>query len=391
MALALRRIPILARDILGLGAVCAIAVACGNGSSSSGELTGTTSADIIGGTNSTTAQNSVVLIVQPVGTDVQVNCSGTLLAPKLVLTARHCVSNTSDQGFSCNKSGVGTAGGDIQGDVDPTTLYIFTGATRATKFSEAAAHGAKIFHDDGTNLCDHDLALLLLDTAITDMPYAPIRLTTNATVSESIEAVGWGVTTDTLTPSTRQQRTVNVERVGPDRDDANQLDIPPHEFEVGESICQGDSGGPAFDTSTGAVVGVVSRGGNDSTPDPNNPAASCTGASNFYSEPSNFVDTIKSAYAAAGQSPWLEGGPKPTTCGVVDGAALCSYDCSAEACPTGYACSGGDSGTPLCVATDAPAAGSSSSSSGGCAVGARNPSGEGGGGSIAFAIAATPA
>jgi hypothetical protein len=33
------------------------------------------------------------------------------------------------------------------------------------------------------------------------------------------------------------------------------------EFEVGLSICQGDSGGPAINESTGAVVGVVSRGG----------------------------------------------------------------------------------------------------------------------------------
>src|SRR5205085_9664497 len=42
---------------------------------------------------------------------------------------------------------------------------------------------------------------------------------------------------------------------------ASKTPLGPHEFEVGKSICQGDSGGPAISETTGAVIGVVSRGG----------------------------------------------------------------------------------------------------------------------------------
>ena len=77
---------------------------------------------------------------------------------------------------------------------------------------------------------------------------------------------------------------------------------------MGESICEGDSGGPAFDSTTGAVVGIVSRGGNGTAPVDNEPAAACVDASNFYSEPSHFEAVIDAAYTAAGATPDLETG-----------------------------------------------------------------------------------
>jgi hypothetical protein len=379
------------RWVLG-GSLLLVVSACSS-STPTGETTGSGSEAIINGTDSTDAQNSVVMIEQPLSASSVVICSGVLLAPTLVMTARHCVSNLPDEGFTCDENGVGSEGGDILSDVDPTSLYIFTGATRETKLTQARARGTKLFHDTATNICNHDLALILLDTAIDDEPIVPVRLKTGPTTNESVVAVGWGVTTSTETPSTRQQRTLDIERVGPNRDDANELDVPPNEFEVGESICEGDSGGPAFDSTTGAVVGIVSRGGNDTQPVAGDPAASCVGASNFYSEPSHFESIIDSAYAAAGQDPWLEGQGDPRLtapgdsctdsaacqtglCGDVNGSRICTYDCSSAACPSGFACEASDAGGSFCIAS---AASSSGGSSGGCAVsGGRDRDGRGG-------------
>jgi secreted trypsin-like serine protease len=69
------------------------------------------------------------------------------------------------------------------------------------------------------------------------------------------------------------------------RDHVRVLDRSENEFVVGESTCSGDSGGPALDAS-GAVVGVVSRGG---------PACTGSNATNIYTATSAFSRLIKRA------------------------------------------------------------------------------------------------
>jgi MYXO-CTERM domain-containing protein len=324
------------RSIFGAALVltACLSSGCSGGAGESSEPTGSSSQAIIDGTNSTSAQDSVVLIEQPLSATEMVICSGVLLAPNLVMTARHCVSNLPDEAFTCDENGVGSAGGDIESDVDPSSLYVFVGATRQTKLSQAAARGKELFHDDATNICNHDVAVILLDTSIPDAVIAPVRLDSGPLVNESIVAVGWGVTSTTETPGTRQQRTISVQRVGPGRDDADELDVPPNEFEVGESICEGDSGGPAFDSTTGAVVGIVSRGGNGTTPVDNDPAAACVNASNFYSEPSHFEAVIDAAYTAAGATPDLEVGSDGGT-STTSGGGGSSGGCAVSAAGAG--------------------------------------------------------
>ena len=91
---------------------------------------------------------------------------------------------------------------------------------------------------------------------------------------------------------------------------ARRCPLPPNEFQVGESICSGDSGGPAFAASN-AIVGIVSRGGNATQPDPNNPASSCIGAENIYTKVAPFKKFIENGLALVGAEPWYEGGPDP--------------------------------------------------------------------------------
>ena len=103
----------------------------------------------------------------------------------------------------------------------------------------------------------------------------------------------------------RQQRTgQTVLAVGP----SNELGLDSSELEIGEGACEGDSGGPALAATSGAVIASLSRGGNGSVMPG---AGACVGGRNVYSMTTGFKDLLLSAYARAGQEPWLEGQPNP--------------------------------------------------------------------------------
>ena len=285
-------------------------------------------------------------------------CTGTLLAPNLVLTARHCVSDTVDQPFACdgqgNVIGNGSGAGTVTTDFKTTDLYVFVGNKRpdfqSGKQVKADARGAKIIHDKSNNLCTHDVALIELDTQIPNATIAPIRLDSGAKQGEKMTAVGWGISLSAIYPSTRQQRTnIAIQKVGPyDGTSADDPPVPPNDFQVGESICQGDSGGPAFSVDTGAIIGVVSRGGNGTNPPADDPSAGCTQAINDYTEVSPFKDLILGAYQDVGQDPWLEGQPNPLLAKFGD-ACGADTDCQSNACVNGT-CSQtcGNDGDPAC-------------------------------------------
>ena len=172
-----------------------------------------------------------------------------------------------------------------------------------------------VLHDDSTVLCGHDVALIVLDRAITDMPIAPVRLDSGVRVEDVITAVGWGLTESETTPAHRKQRTgIPIARVGPQKQTIRSSALTDADFQIGEGICSGDSGGPAFDESTGAIVGVVSRGGGGQAEDAGIvPAEGCVGsfAQNIYTSVAPFRDLVLQAYETAGATPWLEGQANP--------------------------------------------------------------------------------
>jgi hypothetical protein len=269
---------------------------------------GTASLPIIGGTQSDASQNAVVLVFHSSATSSNVEvCSGTLLAPRLVLTARHCVA-TTDAEAACNADGTATTGGVVHADFDPKDMYVFAGVERpaTTPIADVSQRGAAIIDDGATTLCNHDMALLLLETPVPNAMIAPVRLDTRPAPDEPVTLVGWGIMDATAkVPAVRQQRTgQTILAVGP----SNELGLGSSELEIGEGACEGDSGGPALAAVSGAVIASLSRGGNG-TVKPG--TAACIQGQNVYTMASGFKDLVLSAYARAGQTPWLEGDPNP--------------------------------------------------------------------------------
>ena len=288
---------------------CLAIAACGVASEGTPEPIGRTSSAIIAGADSTAEQDAVVMLVYlESSTRIQL-CTAALLAPNLILTARHCIS-TTDLNVQCAADGNPVDGGGIAKNHDPKKLFVFTGSKRPdlTKLDKVANAKAQEIVDDGaTNLCDHDIALVVLDRPLEGLPLASIRLDGGVDRGEKLLTVGWGVTDQTPEPATRQQRGgIAIARVGPDSSQSPVL--TPNEFLYGESICVGDSGGPVFSEESGAVVGVVSRGGNGSQ-DPA-PAASCTNAVNISTKTSSFKTLITGAYEKVGAQPKLEVKPE---------------------------------------------------------------------------------
>lgn len=283
---------------------------------------GTAHPRILRGIPSTDDQDSTVMMIHLHQDQKSGNlCTAVAIAPKLLLTARHCVAE-SDEAVGCNSDGTPLEGAGVRANFDPRDLYVFTGKARPelthivppdidpTKW-RPASRGVQIVDDGSGTLCNHDIALVVLETPLT-VPISPIRLTRDPVVNELTYAVGWGISTAELEPSVRQQRRdLPVKRLGPN--DSYPV-LTRSEFLLGESICLGDSGGPIFAQKTNAVIGVVSRGGNGG--DDTGPGSTCVDADNFNTKLSPFQEIIHRGFAAAGATPNLEPDPEEDDCHV---------------------------------------------------------------------------
>jgi hypothetical protein len=340
--------------------------ACALPAGGADEPTGAARSAVIAGKDSDSSQDAVVFLVHEDPASPRVGmCTGTLVAPNLVLTARHCVAD-ADEAADCAANGSAVTGGAIRGNHEPRTLLVYTGKNRppfaSQRIPAPAGVGATIVDDGAKNLCNHDLALLVLKEPIADMPIASLRLDGDVAKGETFTAVGWGITSTSTKPPVRQQRAgVRVVAVGPDPSAV--LPVPPNQFEAGEVICLGDSGGPAF-ASSGAILGVVTGGGNGQAASASDPSAPCVGdgAASLYTRVAPFKDVVTRGFELAGATPWLEGGPDPRV-------PVAEPACEAGACSDDASAAPGPSASPSTATTGGCSSAPVAPSSRHCALG----------------------
>lgn len=188
-------------------------------------------------------------------------CSGALVGPNLVLTARHCISDALTQTPACDARGESHNGAHFSGDADPHDVMIYTGTHVDFGVDQPRARAERTVHPTTPVLCDADVAFIVLDHSLDDIPVLPMRLSASVSSGDYVVPVGFGggATGDVGTRVPRA--TSEVLKVGPGANHDTGAVLGPHEFEVMTATCKGDSGGPAIDVRSGEIVGVVSRGG----------------------------------------------------------------------------------------------------------------------------------
>lgn len=280
--------------------------ACGTAPAGPGEPTASTSSAIYGGVEDTgSSQNDAVVAIK-VGDGQQfVLCTGSLIAPNVVLTARHCVSVVNNDAISCDQNGNSLDDGpDLGADQPVASIHVFSGAT-PNLLGTPDANASQLFHPQSATICNSDMALIVLDKSITVAPPLRVRMSSAVLASESVRAVGYGANDQNAPIGTRFRRDdVSVLAVG-STISASMTPLGSNEFEATEAMCNGDSGGPAIDEKTGAVVGIVSRGGID-----------CTQQNgHVYTSLSGFQSIFQQAFAVAGGAPVDEDAPPSTDAG----------------------------------------------------------------------------
>ncbi len=386
--------------------------------------TGSTTQEIQGGTNDGAAHPYVVGVC--IGNRPNCGiCTGTLILPNLVVTARHCVQQTNEQ-INCAT--------DTFGAAEPVTYVTTFDEIFQTTKNWHAVKAINVPAPDG--VCGNDVALITLQDPIPSTEATPIIPGVQYSMgdidrysSHSFTAIGYGKISPADPPGSAQcfgtgadytkcpgkrriRQNISVVCIPGDEyipcpTDAETLAaLKDSEFVAGDGTCQGDSGSGAFDTKSfgkgmPVTFGVLSRGGTSKD------GKTCT--SPIYTRLDKWRDFILQGAMAASNNwtlypkpvpDWTiyvppavpdagpEAGPKkPTTspngtectvdgecasklCADVGAGKACTDACDETVSPTtcaeGYACK-----AEVCVfAVDpAPAPTSSTTTTSGCAIG----------------------
>jgi MYXO-CTERM domain-containing protein len=271
-------------------------------------------AAIVNGEPSDESDDEVVDIYSQISDTFTLRCSGTLIAPDVVLTALHCVSYRADPNarFTCNADGsirpsvpdAGSLGAPVPGE----NIQVFLGAMHG---SEPDALGLQVFGSGTNQICRADIAVVVLDREV-GQKVAGIRFGRRVTIGETMKIVGYGQTEQPSSQGRYRRSGLGVLDVGVTACGPGSSTTPAETFVLGEGACHGDSGGPAFSEETGAITGVYSL----------SLAPSCLsiGVRNTFTVVPSFEGMIREALDFAGREPLLE----PSAGGSAGAAPACA-------------------------------------------------------------------
>jgi MYXO-CTERM domain-containing protein len=326
---------------LSAGAFVVALAACGEGDVGTDRV-GSLAQAIIAGRPSGASENATVFLSS--------SCSGTLVAPNLVLTARHCIlAGSGSRPLECLSNGElanpnDPSATDLRTE-DPANVSVRYGADE-TDF--VAVRATRFFAPPELNLCKADLALVVLERPLATT-YTPLRMEAPA-LRERFRVTGWGLTGDSQSdlPTARSSRDdLVVTEVGPGL-------IPSGTFATeGNKVCFGDSGAGAWFGD--AVGGIVSRLDGRLCQDPYaRHTFTMLGANRAF---------IEESFAAAGATPWYVGEPAPWL--LKDGAACTSNDaCLSASCTEGVCTSAAAAAPAPSASPEGKGCGASSSPNG---------------------------
>lgn len=177
-------------------------------------------------------------------------CTGSLIAPNLVLTAQHCVSNLSSPQVVCGSP-------TFESTISASSFYVST-ETQLSPQSEFIGVREIIVPPNGTDVCGFDVALMILDGVVEGVEPLVPRVDVDVVLNESYRAVGFGATGQQGGGSFTRRKLDGLELKCAGADCGGSVQATEWLGDTG--ICQGDSGGPALDGQN-RVIGVVSRGG----------------------------------------------------------------------------------------------------------------------------------